>query len=626
MELPPDPESLRRIVDAADLNALRAAVYQATQDPELAAFGPVPTLSADEAAKLREVLHDRLAVEWPEAPSTPPDDALLRSVMDVTLGVSTSPGDFVLRKKFLAFESHPFAHRPESGKPVVPEDFSVAIVGAGFSGIAMAVQLELLGIPYRLYERRDEVGGTWSRNRYPDIRVDTLSMTYELSLESPHRWTEYFARGPEVRGYLDAVAERYGVREKIHVDHALAEARFDEASATWGLVFDRSDGTQVETRANVVISAAGLFTRPTMPSLPGADDFEGEILHPTEWSPERSAAGLRVAVVGNGSTGVQLLAPVAEAADQVHVFQRTPQWISPRPNYGRPIEPEIQWLFDHLPGYWNWYRYTSIINLFTWHEDFLVPDDDYEREGGRITRKSDELRGFLVDYIRSEIGDRPDLLERLVPDYAPMVRRPVVDNGWYRALTRDDVELVTEPIARLVPKGIETADGKVREVDLLIMATGYAVDQYLWPAEYYGEGGANLRDFWAPESPRAYLGMMVPKFPNLFVMYGPNSQPVAGGVSLPSWMQIWAAYAAQCLCTMFEEGHARVRVTDEAFRAFNERLDAMASTLAFVRDEGSVEKNYYVDAAGRLLVNTPFETADLYPMMETPDRDEVVFD
>lgn len=621
----PDTAFFTRAAEVADLNALRTALYQTTGDASLLEFGPVLTLDEEEQQRLRARCVELLDGDRSGWAKRVPDDAELLRLMDLTLGVPTQPSHFEIRKKFLNFEPYPFSFVPEDGKPTVPEGFSVAIIGAGFSGIAMAIQLEQLGVPYTIFERRGELGGTWSANQYPDIRVDTMTLTYELCLERPARWSEYFARGAEVRRYLEGVAERHDVTRHVEVDHALESARFDESTSRWSLGFSRSDGSRVEYEANVIVSAAGLFSTPTTPDLPGKESFEGEILHPTQWKSEHSAKGKRVAVVGNGSTGVQLLAPIAEEADRTIVFQRTPQWISPRPGYGEPISEEKRWLLDHLPGYWNWYRYSAIIGLFTWHEDFLLPDPEWEAKGGHITQKSEELQAFLLDYIKSQVGDQPDLLDKLVPDHAPMVRRPVVDNGWYRAITRDDVELVTEGIARFTPKGVETADGKHFEVDLVVFATGYKVDHYLWPAEYEGEGGLNLRDYWAPQSPRAYLGLMVPHFPNLFIMYGPNSQPASGGVALTAWMQIWSAYMAQCLCRMFEEGHSKVSVREDAFLAFNEKLDAEASGMAFLTDSGSVEKNYYVDGSGRLLVNTPFEVADLYPMMERPDPEELEF-
>lgn len=614
-----DMEFIRRAVKAADLEALRAALYQASHDPVLAEFGPVATLEPAEQIRLAEHAVHLLSTQLESFKPRVPGEAEIREIMDLALGVPTRDEHFEVRRKMLAFEDFPFFHSPEAAKLQVPDGFRAAIIGAGPAGIAMAVQFERLGVPYTIYERRSEIGGTWSRNQYPDIRVDTLSITYEFTFDEQYPWSEYFARGAEVRDYLELMARKHGVFSHIEFEHDLKAARFDEACSSWQLSFTQSGGRESSADANVVVSAAGLFTVPRIPKVPGLEDFKGNILHPTEWSGDLDFTGERVAVVGNGSTGVQLLAPVSRDATHVDLYQRTPQWISPRPRYGQSVEPEIRWLLDELPGYWNWCRYTSMINLFNWHEDFLVPDPDWEKQGGQITQKSDELREFLVGYIKDQVGDRPDLLERLIPDYAPMVRRPVVDNGWYQTLTKDHVDLVTDSIARITATGIETTDGTLRTCDTIVFATGYDVSTYLAPAGYAGKSAVDLQELWAQESPRAYLGMMVPQFPNLFMLYGPNSQPVSGGISLPSWFQIWAAYIAQCLELMFDQGASSVAVSEVAFKDFNQRLDAEAAGMAFVTDTASVDKNYYVNEQGRLQLNTPFETADLYSMQKAPD-------
>jgi len=619
-----DAAFIRRAVEASDLAALRAALYQASGDPELARLGPVASLAPADRARLVARAAHLLETELDGYALRVPSDEELRRLMDLVLGVPTSDGHFEVRRKMLGFEDFPFVYARPEGRLALPEGFEVAIIGAGLAGIAMAIQLDRLGVPYVVYERRNEIGGTWSANKYPDIRVDTLSITYEYTFEEQYPWSEYFARGEEVRGYIEHIARKYGVLERIRLGHALEAASFDEGRGTWNLTLQRSDGRRVEREVSAIVSAAGLFSTPKTPDIPGLEEFEGAIVHPTRWPSALDLRGKRVAVVGNGSTGVQLLAPVAEEALRVHVFQRTAQWIAPRPHYGEAVEPEVRWLLDNVPGYWNWCRYTSLIGLFTWHEDFLVPDPEWERQGGHITKKSEELRDFLIGYIKQQIGDRPDLLEKLVPDHAPMVRRPVVDNGWYRALTRENVELVTDGIARLTRTGVETVDGRQRDVDVVVLATGYDIVKYLWPTEYRGEGGVKLRELWG-EDPRAYLGMLVPRFPNLFMLYGPNSQPVSGGISLPSWFQIWAAYVAQCLTAMIEGGHRTVAVTEAAFEAFNARQDAEASGMAFVTDKGSVKRNYYLNASGRLQVNTPFETADLYAMQKAPKLDDLEF-
>ena len=481
-----DSEFIRRAVNASDLEALRAALYQASGDPTLARFGPVVGLAPDERAALVERAITLLQTNLDQYAARVPSDEEVRKIMDMILGEPTRDEHFEVRSKMLAFENYPFLYEPESGRPQVPEDFSVAIIGVGPAGIAMAVQLDHLGIDYTVYEKRAEIGGTWSRHAYPDIRVDTLSITYEFSFDEQYKWSEYFARGAEVRGYLDYMARKHGVFERIRFEHDLTSASFQEEQGRWNLAFGRPGDAQVEATHNVVVTASGLFATAKKPNIPGIENFKGQILHPTEWPDDAKLAGKRVAVLGNGSTGVQLLAPVAREAESVHLFQRTAQWISPRPHYGEAIEPEVRWLLDTVPGYWNWCRYTSMINIFNWHDDFLTPDPEWEEQGGTITRKSDELREILIDYIKSQVGDRPDLIEKLIPDYPPMLRRPVVDNSWYKTLTRDNVELVTEGIQRLTENGIETADGTHREIDALILATGFDVSTYLWPATYTG--------------------------------------------------------------------------------------------------------------------------------------------
>jgi len=619
-----DTAFIRRAVEASDLAALRAALIQASGDIELMELGPVAGLTQEGRDQLMNRAAHLLETELDSYTLRVPSDDELNHLMDLVLGVPTCDEHFEIRKNFLAFEKFPFLYENPNGVINVPEDFQVAIVGAGFSGIAMAVQLGLLGIPYVIYERGSELGGTWSRHKYPDIRVDTLSITYEYSFEEQYPWEEYFARGAEVRDYLEYMARKYDVIEHIRFGCDLETAKFDEQGSFWELTVQHSNGEYEDCVAKVLISAAGLFSTPKIPDIPGTENFEGEIIHPTVWPSEGDMKGKRIAIVGNGSTGVQMLEPLAAEAKQVYVFQRTAQWISPREHYGEAIEPEVQWLLHNLPGYWNWYRYTSIIGLFTWHEDFLIPDPKWESKGGHITQKSEELQEFLVGYIKSQIGDRGDLLKNLLPDHAPMLRRPVVDNGWYKALTRDNVKLVTDEIASLTPTGIETANGLQIEVDAIVFATGFDVAKYLWPAEYYGRGGESLEELWSEDSPRAYIGMMVPGFPNLFTMYGPNSQPTSGGISLPSWFQVWASYIGQCLTRMIEQESANIEVSQSAFEAHNKQLDAEASGMAIVT-ESSSQRNYYVNDEGRLQVNSPFETADLWAMQKAPNFDDIEF-
>jgi 4-hydroxyacetophenone monooxygenase len=530
--------------------------------------------------------------------------------------------EFEARRELPAFKPFPMTIGWTNGKPELPEGFRVAVIGSGFSGLAMAVQLELLGIPYTVFERQPEPGGTWSINRYPDIRVDTISITYEFAFEKNYPWRQYFGAGAEVRAYLEHISKKYGVFDNTRFRHNLQKATFDEVRNVWVLEFDTPDG--VETfEANAIVHGVGTFTNPRFPRFEDQDSFEGDILHPARWPADLDLTGKRVAIVGNGSTGVQLLAPIAEEAEQVFVFQRTEQWISPRDKYGKPVEPEVRWLLDNFPGYWNWWRYMAIAALFGTH-GYLIPDQEWKAQGGIFNRMNDKLRSDLTAYIHAQTGGRQDLIDRLIPSYAPFSRRPVVDNGWYKALTRDNVELVTDPIARLTPKGIETADGTVREVDTIVTATGFQVVKYLWPARYTGKGGVDLHDYWAVDGPRAYLGMMVPNFPNLFMIYGPNSQPLSGGTGLPIWYVLWSAFSAGCLARMLEEGKSQVEVTQEAYDRYNRALDEEASKLLLLQDVGAPDKNYYVNQEHRRLqVNAPWYGPRYHAMCANIDWDDI---
>jgi 4-hydroxyacetophenone monooxygenase len=638
-----DADFIRRAVEAAEPNALRVALYQATGDQELLAYQqviePLEKGHLSRLTKLSIAERDQPALKAKavqflldyvrrpgDYPETVPADAELRRLIELALGHQVPEENYAERKAAASFDDYPMFHAAwRDGKPpALPPGFRVAIIGSGNSGVAMGVQLNLLGIPYDIYERRSEVGGVWSVNRYPDIRVDTMSCMYQAGYVKRYPWTEYFARGPEMVQYLADTARAFGVEEHIHFLHEVTSMRFDEQTSRWELQIAHGDET-VHASASVVVAATGLFLNALKPDIAGIGDFAGDVLHTTRWPDGYSLAGKTAAVIGNGSTGVQLLSPVAREAKEVQVYVRTPQWITPQVYYGEPIGPELRWLLDTMPYYWNWDRFVWVTPADSSVADLFVADPGWQAKGGYFSPKNDELRERLTRYIKDQTGQREDLYRRLIPSYPPWARRMIVDNHWYETLTRSHVELVTDPIDHVDACAIVTADGQRREADVIITASGFDVSKYLFPIEVRGRDGLSLEERWDkdPAGPRAFWSITVPGFPNLCIMYGPNSQGGAGS-SISGMLQLWATHIANLIVQLAEKGGREFEVREDTFEEHNRQLDQRTSRMIWM-DPESRDRNYYV-YRNRVQAMNAWAPAEHWAAMTAPslDRDFTV--
>ena len=261
----------------------------------------------------------------------------------------------------------------------------------------------------------------------------------------------------------------------------------------------------------------------------GQDDFDGEILHTARWPQDVDLAGRRVAVIGTGASSMQLVPTIADEVAALRVFQRSPQWVRPIPEYGRPVDPAAQWLFENLPHYAKWYRFGEFWRYGDGLLRHLRIDPEWEHPERSLNRTNDKHRREMTEYICAELADRPDLVEHCVPSYPPFGKRILLDNGWFSTLCRDHVELVTSSIERIESRGIRTADGRMHEADVIVLATGFTITDLVGKIEVSGRAGRRLADDWADDDPTAYLGMAVPGFPNFFAMYGPNTNMGHGG-------------------------------------------------------------------------------------------------
>jgi 4-hydroxyacetophenone monooxygenase len=630
-----DDDFVRRALDQADVNALRLALYQATGDEELAAMQlarlagasgangstDVVTLAPEDAETVKRKAFEFLRTDAGTFESSAPSDEELRRLMTLLVGREPTENIFRYGKDTAAFDEFPRAASWHGVPPEIPAGYSVAVIGAGFSGIAASIQLKRLGIPFTLYERREALGGTWRINTYPDARVDTTNFMFQYSFEKNYPWSEYFARQDEVCRYLEHVAGKYDVAGDIRYNVDVSRAVFDETEGRWTLTLVHTDGYEETAYANAVISGAGLFSTARRLDVPGAEDFEGTVLHTTEWLGDLDLTGKHAAVIGNGSTGVQLLSRIAEAAESTTVFQRTAQWIVPRAKYGDPILPETSWLLRAMPYYWNWYIWSMMAEGLG-NQALQEPDAAWQAQGGLINEANDALRETMKNYISTQLASRPELVEKVTPAHAPMARRLIVDNRWYASLLRDDVELVTDEIERITPRGVVTVDGTERPADVIVTATGFSTTKYLYPAEYRGVGGVTLESAWESEGPRAHLGLTVPGFPNLFIMYGPNAQPRSG--STISVIEQWASYAVQSIVLLLEGGHRVMDVKRDVFDDYQERLDEASDRLIWV-DKASIARNYYVNSFGRSQVNEPWRIEDYYAMIAAPNPEDFDF-
>lgn len=613
-----DEQVMRESLAMANPNVLRTALYQATGDPELAAMPvvnapfwagayEVPVLAPGYDDRVRE---KALAFLRSGAKSRceVPDDATLRSLMENMVGAPISDYLFNFGKEEANFTPFPRGvawSTPAASRPAA-SGYRAIVIGAGAAGLAAAVHLRRLGIPFTVIERNADVGGTWLTNDYPDARVDIASHHYQLTLTRKHPWGHWFATQGELLDYLRGIADEFDLRRDIRFGTELTDARWNEATGEWEVMLSGADGASTLT-ANFLISAAGLFNAPNVPDIPGTEEFSGPIFHTTQWPHDFDYTGKRVGIIGVGCTGAQLMPAVARKAGHVSVFQRSPHWVSKMDGYRDPIPAGYQWLLDNVPHYWNWHCFNTFYTMFSDDGALQQIDPEWQASGGLVSRKNDLLRANIRETILAEFPDDPDFAAQLMPEWPPFAKRLVVDNGWFDALKQAHVDLVTKPIERITPRGILTADGVEHQLDMIVAAGGFKAERYLWPVAYTGRNGVTLEQAWAKDGARSYVGVTMPDFPNMFIVYGPNMQARSGG--LFAWLELWVRYSLDCIVKTIESGHRTVECRREVFDAYNAELDSLQDGCIWSM-EGA--RSYYINEHGRQIVNNPMRPSRTY--------------
>ncbi len=468
---------------------------------------------------------------------------------------------------------------------------TVVVLGAGAAGLCVSIKLLEAGIDdVTVLEKSDGVGGTWRANTYPGAACDVPSHLYSFSFAPKKDWTRKFAEQPEILSYFEDIADRYDLRRRIHFGTEVTGLRFDEATSQWAISL-AGGGTM---HAEVVISGLGQLNRPFVPPLAGLEDFGGAVFHSARWNHEVELAGKRIGVIGNGASAVQFVPPIAEVAERLTVFQRSANWIVPKPD--REFSPRERFILERVP---------LAERLFRWNIYWRLEKNVFLlRRGSRLGQV---LAKVISKSLRKLVSDTLPA-EALIPDYPPGCKRILISNDYYRALTRPNVAVELSRIDHLEPGTVVTADGTRHRLDVLIFGTGFTSTDFLAPMRITGRGGVEINEEWS-QGAKAHLGVMVSGFPNFFMLYGPNTN--LGHNSIIFMIEAQARYITRAVSELRDDRLAWIDVRRDVMDRYNTQLQRNADGTVWVADCDSWYKNEH----GVVTNNWPATTLSYWKRM-----------
>ena len=618
LPIPDDDEAIRAALEDAHLPALLAALAQATGDVSIltsdlrpaTGFGVAEPYTPEQSAAAKALAFDRLRRLRDEgaAPRAPTEAELEAMLAHMTADAVTDDYLPLMVEELDALGGDGRAPRWRKDELAPERAFSVAIVGAGMSGLMAAYRLKQAGVPFVILEKNDEVGGTWYENRYPGCRVDVANYFYSYSFVPKNDWPHVFSTQDHLLQYFKDCADWFGVRDAIRFRTEVVSMAWEEAAGVWRIHVRNAGGSDEMLEAQAVVSAVGQLNQPSFPDIPGRDTFEGPAFHSARWEQAVDLTGKRVAVIGTGCSAAQFVPPVAEQAAELTVFQRTPNWMLPTEGYHDEIAPGLRWLLERVPYYDHWYRF----NVFWAMAEGMLPmvgvDEGWEDTSLTTGAGNTELRAMLTEHITSSLPDDPELAAKLIPQYPPGSKRIICDNGsWIAALKRPNVTLHVDGIREIDATGIVDGNGVHHDFDVIVYGTGFQPSKFLTPMKVSGRDGLDLHEHWAGDA-RAYLGITIPGFPNFFCMYGPNTNIVVNG-SITWFSECEARYLVDCIRLLLAEGYGSLEPRKDLHDAFNERVDAGNRRMAW----GVATVNtWYQNETGRVAQNWPFSLLEYW--------------
>lgn len=609
---------LRELADSANLPTLLMLIYQVTGDSRWLEPPFCPTrsrgLSDHDTGGFSEQIQNEIRLAGAHAlfdlqsgkpPAIPMPNAEQTSrMLGVCVGESVDPSYGVMFSE--EFERRLGIQEDVDIAESVPPGFHVLVIGAGVSGIIAAQRLGQMGIPYTVVDEHDGAGGNWRDNPYPGAGVDTPSHLYSFSF-APHDWTKHFELRPEIEEYLEATFERVGAPTNTRFNTKVVSARFDPDAMVWRVEVQDRQGNRDQITANAVISAVGVLNRPSLPNIDGRDRFTGPSFHSSHWPEDLDIDGKSVAVIGSGASAMQIVPAIADRVGKLTVFQRTPPWVAPFEKFQLPIDYGARYLLNHFPMYRSWYFLKLYWQFGDKVLDSLRKDPSWPHPERSVNAQNDGHRRFFTEYIEEQLGSRADLVDKVVPTYPPYGKRILLDNGWYAALVRDNVTLVTEAVCEVLDQGVRSSSGEAYDADILVWATGFQASRFVSSLDITGLYGQTLRDAWDDDDARAYLGVTVPDFPNLFLLGGPNSFPGSG--SFMYFMEVQMRYIGRILASMIDANVAAVSTRQDVYERYGDLVDATSQTTVWTHPGTNT---FFRNARGRLVFVSPFRNVEYW--------------
>lgn len=480
----------------------------------------------------------------------------------------------------------------------------IAVIGAGMGGLCAAIKGRETGHEVTVFEHADAVGGTWRANRYPGCACDVPAILYQFSFAPNPHWSHHYARGPEIWAYTQSLVDQFGLAPVLRLQEGVSRATWNADDATWTIETEKGAAETFDA----IVPALGQLSRPTLPEIPGVDDFTGAKWHAAEWRDDVDLAGKRVGVVGSAASAVQLIPEVAKVAGHLTVFQRTPNWVVPR--HDHRITPETKMLMATDMELAIKLGAMQRAMIFDQADRYFWQAFKFTPEGRAAYERA------ALDQLEEQIPD-PELRAKLTPDYPIGCKRILITDDFYPALMRDNVTLETAGITRIEPTGVRTAEG-FHELDVLIFATGFETTQWNWSMEVVGEGGRTLKEAWA-DGPEAYLGIMAHGFPNMFMLYGPNTN--LGHNSISFMIEAQVGYMLQTLEMLEAEERRAADVTPDGQRRFNERIEQLLAGTVWADPHCH---SWYKAANGRVYQNWAGDCVSYAEETATVDREAVM--